>query len=565
MRKIYLTMVAAMLSVATFAQTPARVEAQSAPLGLRTSKGMKAFDMKKATKKMPFVQHSGKSAAGALKVAKADELPTELISEQPEGTLLKNLNRYGYGYMVYWGYVWLTEMDGYICDVVNADDDKTVYIKDPFSTIATDTWLKCTKGEGDTLVAELPQLIYSEDYEGEVYNYYAYKMTYDSELDWYVADSISQSFKFVMRNDSIIKVDEDMLGLADETGEWVGYGDEQAIISKVTATAYAPSASAEKKQCVMKYKELGTEALEDGTPVLVNVAVEGSDIYIGGLDQDDASLWAKGTLNGNKAVFTKGTYLGVDTVNLAHMYLMPATSSMYYDEDYESYEWSTDFADQIEFDYDATTGTLSSTGHMIANQGSSSLFERAYYAEPNITPWTETAGTPQLPVFSTYNAYDADYGYGNIAFYIDACATDGNFMNPEKVYYNMYFDDELFTFYPDEYAYVTEEMTNVPLNFADNYDIYLTGTLHNVYFYSTGFSKIGVQVTYTGGGETHQSDIAWFDAAGISQTMISGNDAVKGVSYFDLSGRKVSTPANGVFIKSMKLADGSVKNVKVIK
>lgn len=562
---------AAMLTAATFAQAPSRVEAQSTPFKLRMPSGASLLTSATAKKNMKVAAPFANAASAANKVAKADDLPTEVITEQPTGTLMKNLNRYAFGYMQFYGYTFYTEMDGYTSDVVKSDDGKTIYIKDPFSTIITDSWIKGTKGEGDTIEVKLPQLVFEEVDEGKTYRYYAYKMVLgemeeDGETyQTFVKDSTSQTVKFVMRNDSIIKVGDELLGLANEAGIWGGYGDDVSVISKVTAPIYKPSEGSVAKQCLMTYKELGDEGLSDGAPILVNLVTEGNDIFIGGLDSNDPNLWVKGTLNGNKAVFTKDSYLGVDTVNSVHIYFMPASSTLSYNAIYEDYEWNTEFVDKIEFDYDAAAGTLKSTGHFALNQGVNTLFTRGYYAEPNIMPWTETAGTPKQVTFSTYNAYDSEYGYGNIAFYIDSYAADGSFMNPDKVYYNLYFDDELFTFYPDEYIYVKEDMTNVPLKFADSYDIYVDGTLHNVYFYSTGFNKIGVEVTYTGGGETHSSGIAWYDTSNINNAMISGNNAVKGVSYVDLSGRKVSNPTNGVFIKSVKYADGTVKNVKVVK
>lgn len=572
MRRLLLTVVTAIFAVAAFAQVSKREMSQlqkitRVPQGMTQQKAAKlSADLKFS---IPTVSKTS-TLKKAPKITREDEM--EMITEQPEGTLLTNMTRYAKGYYNFWGSVYATSTEGYVCDVVVSDD--AVYIKDPISSVATDTWMKAVKGEGDTLIVDLPQYIYKEDYgDGDVYDYYLYKMKYEDNN--YVVDTESQVIKYIMRNDSIIKLGEDeLLGLAYE-GEWAGYGELTAEITKVTDIAYTPSKPEEAKQYVLSYLGLASYTtddsdpiLEDGqTPLIVNVAIEGNDIYIGGLNQNEPDLWVKGTLDGNKAIFNRNSYLGIDTANNVYSYFMPSTAYWQYYEYYEDYEPTVDFKDQIVFDYDAEKQTLTCNDtHIAIVFGMRSPYVNYFYGEPSMTSYTEVAGTPQEVVFDTYNEYEDEYGFGNIAFYINSYSKEGDFMNPNKVYYNMYFDDELFTFYTDEYICFTEDMTDIPYTFADNFDIYVYGELHNVYFYSTGFSKIGVQVTYTGGGETHKSEIAWLDTSSIGN--VSNNDnasAVKSVSYVDMSGRRVTNPSKGVFVKTITYSDGTIKNVKIIK
>ena len=53
------------------------------------------------------------------------------------------------------------------------------------------------------------------------------------------------------------------------------------------------------------------------------------------------------------------------------------------------------------------------------------------------------------------------------------------------------------------------------------------------------------------------------------ETAIKGataeSNTVKSVSFSDLSGRRVSNLASGVYLKTMKMADGTQKTVKVVK
>ena len=62
--------------------------------------------------------------------------------------------------------------------------------------------------------------------------------------------------------------------------------------------------------------------------------------------------------------------------------------------------------------------------------------------------------------------YDDDYGYGGVQLSLTRASEDGNYLNPSKLYYNMYLDDEKYTFYPDEYPEKIEDLTDVPYSYS---------------------------------------------------------------------------------------------------
>jgi len=149
--------------------------------------------------------------SGASKVRKID-MPTELIVEQPEDTLCKNYYRTSVSIFPFWGYLLQYTVDGLAQDMV-VGNDGSLYFKNPFASYLTDSWVKGVKGEGDTILVQLPQKIHEETIDGVTYPYYAWKMVekiieQDGDLYYdYVPDSISQVSKFVYRNDSLIKVE----------------------------------------------------------------------------------------------------------------------------------------------------------------------------------------------------------------------------------------------------------------------------------------------------------------------------------------------------------------------
>ncbi|MBO6296231.1 MAG: hypothetical protein J6M54_01765 [Prevotella sp.] len=52
---------------------------------------------------------------------------------------------------------------------------------------------------------------------------------------------------------------------------------------------------------------------------------------------------------------------------------------------------------------------------------------------------------------------------------------------------------------------------------------------------------------------------------GISNTAVNRDASVESVVYFDMQGRKVTNPQNGMFIRSERLSNGKTMNVKVVK
>ena len=107
-------------------------------------------------------------------------------------------------------------------------------------------------------------------------------------------------------------------------------------------------------------------------------------------------------------------------------------------------------------------------------------------------------------------------------------------------------------------------MDVLPYDFTDSWDVFASGISHTVYFYTTGFNKIGVQLMNTFDGVTEKSDIVYYDVLGSAVDSVTSAPA-ESTSYFDVAGRRISAPVKGINLKSVKYADGTVKTVKVIK
>ena len=171
-----------------------------------------------------------------------------------------------------------------------------------------------------------------------------------------------------------------------------------------------------------------------------------------------------------------------------------------------------------------------------------------------ITKMVEFAATPADPEITDYKLEETSYPY--ICINVPAEDVDGNAIVASKLFYTVWIEkggEQLpFTVLADEYKYVEEDMTEIPYNYDDSYDIYKGGA--KFYFNPVDgvatWTKIGVQSIYYGEGERNTSDIIWMQnpvyagTEGIHDFVVDAKKLV----IFDLQGRRIENPAKGLYI-----------------
>ncbi len=505
---------------------------------------------------------------------------SDIISTQPAGTLCDNLYRAGQSFVYLMFGVMEQGIDGLYGKVVQADDNKTVYLYNPVNAFYTSAWVKGTRTQGDTIEVKLPQHIahvaYSDD-EDDVQDAYLYKMKLEQvdedgeSYSTFVPDD-DQTVKFIFRNDTLAFVntmaDSKLLGVADGDGNWYGYGDYVSQWHKFTEDPVAPSNPQNVGNASLAYEESGQVYGR-----VVKTIQQYDEFFVQGLNRNMPEAWAVGTIKGDTVVFKGKQYMGLDTVTESFTFFQPLgheeVTVDYGDGDVETY---TDYclADSIVFTFDNEDQTLSSDSSFCVNQGYQQVNQIYTYDTPNFAPWTDKPRTPADPIDVSYEPYDEDYGYGILTFIPseftdEEKAEDIELLDVNRLYYNVYIDDELYTFDPDDYTSLTAPLTNIPFDFSDDSQIINYAGQFTILTYVTGFDKIGVQAVYTGGGETHKSNIVYVDLAGVKNA--TANDATAlSTTYTDLLGRCVTKPAgHGVFVKNVRLSNGTVKSVKFVR
>lgn len=283
---------------------------------------------------------------------------------------------------------------------------------------------------------------------------------------------------------------------------------------------------------------------------LVKVAFAGDKCYISGLAKSSLDEVYEGTYNNGTVTIPAGQI--VKDADLFYFRIMPAVFADDGDADLQQ-----NFVFSVSEDKHTLTLTPSDVALCETNYAVETLVSAmkevslSYYAG-------DVAAKPATPSVLMYD--DA-----NTTFYVDVPATDvaGNYINADKLTYRFYVDGTPFTFTPDTYVKFTESMTDIPYNFADNYDIYSNPGYKVVCFYNLDANYVEVESTYTVDGVSNTSDRARYTLVEDGINAAAVGKAVKGTTYVNLLGQRVARPAAGsIVLKTVEYTDGTKTTVK---
>ncbi|MBR2146617.1 MAG: hypothetical protein IJ925_04210 [Muribaculaceae bacterium] len=272
----------------------------------------------------------------------------------------------------------------------------------------------------------------------------------------------------------------------------------------------------------------------------VFVVVDNNDIYIKGLSEYLTDGWVKGTIADDVATFP-AAYMGV-------------------------FEF---WGDQYELNFDGAEFTMNDDASVLtAADGYTTSVEGELLDEfinVTLTKVQPEIATPATPTITNFT--EDDYGH-YVLMTIPATDVDGNEIFAALLSYQLLIDrngeQSVYEFTTDNYEFLEENMTVVPYNFTDYYDIDVAGKQVYLYGDIDEWNAIGVKSIYTVGDksrETRESEIFWYQ---LKPTAIDavGTTGVVETSYYDLQGRRVDARATGLLIKKVEMSDGSKKVTK---
>lgn len=224
--------------------------------------------------------------------------------------------------------------------------------------------------------------------------------------------------------------------------------------------------------------------------------------------QSESALITK-PAEGTTVTFPPTSYIGIDTTTACYMYASSAVMGKGVDDD-----------------------------------RSTNIFDTYRYAL--INAWDKRPAAPLPPKLTAFQPYDPNPwgGPGGLQFTLSYYSSDFNYLDPSHLYFNLYIDDELVTFSPDDYQNLETEITDVPYSFSDQYEFYKYDENHRtIYFYKDVKKKIGMEAVYVDGDLRFGSGITEYypngDPTGVDMTEATVKQ-IKSVDFYDLSGRKLS-------------------------
>ena len=504
----------------------------------------------------------------------------QIIKDTPKGKLIENLYRSSKSWVKKgWTGVQQGRYEGIVSKIVIGEDG-CIYIYNPLSGLDSKSWLKLEKQADGKYRAKLPQAILTDDYGGDDEEEESSERTIT--LNRMVSTDDGKSYEpvgatmnyvdFTWENNKLVMKGmgqkKQIWGAAYENSWQNNYGGDWALtIEPLGEQLITPPSTAVKAQYIVSSKS-------DSSPRIVEAMTDNNDIYIKGLFKAEklANVWVKLTKQGDKAVMPTNQYLGITQKEDFKKYDSDKSEYHTFAAAFENEEKT---AENLEFSIDATGKlTASKTLRTSLGRASDDNITGEDYVESyeglTLTPYIQKAGKPATPVYFYFTS-TPDYSYTfneiKLAFYVKNADVDGNYLDPEKMYYNVYINGstEPFKFKKTETQYRDmheDEMTNIPFNYQDNrnYDFKVIDNLRILHFYDSSITSVKVVMVYEADGKKYSSEplVASLPPTGIESANFNKATTEK---YYTIDGRQIQKLQKGLNI--VKSSDGTTRKVIV--
>lgn len=535
------------------------------------------------------------------------------ITEQPEGKLIDNMVLSFKGYKNIGSPTYLVE-EARIAKIVEGTDG-CIYIYNLFDYDTFKSWVKATRGDGDTIVIKR-QLVHTNPQSSgttELLYVAKYKTWLEDEPDpktgqmrhkvmWEQTDD---DIKMLYRNGVVSTIDEYNRGADGSIAPYAigcSYYSSGAFykdlfiwwnvnIRPLNQELVTPGDYTHADRYQMTFKQLNSDYVQ-----YVDAVTVGNDIYLKLLKEIDG--WVKGTISGNQVIIPTGQYLGHYDITTSdnhgrhyHMFSHVGTAEIYTDIKTKQQYDSLQMAEQIVLDYNPVTRAISSPGgeYISIDAAQNKTYYLTYFKSPQFTMTVDEIAIPQAPTFLTYQNLLKDFGSCNFAFQLPLIDTNNKSLDPGKLYFNVFVDGDTapFELTSDDYQ-VDAPVVDIPYDadikslngaqWAGYMDVY-GNKVHIMRFGFEPAKSVGVRSVYKSGGVSSYSQILWYDIATqqTSYTESPENDPsgirqvrgerleAKEENYYDMTGRQVPADTKGLLIKVVTRSDGTKHTSKVIR
>ena len=311
-----------------------------------------------------------------------------------------------------------------------------------------------------------------------------------------------------------ISNNDELITFNNEVGDYYVLGDAEGFSdtwSSLTLTMTDESALPVEPPTGMEtadYAYAGVSGFSGGGEFsrIVKVGFYGNEVYLQGISEDIPGAWIKGTLDNGIATFATGQLLGQYS----------SSRSLYF---HGLNEGDGDPVIPVEFSYDAESNTFINQTQIIISYlpdnwwdesaNRNALYE--YVKSAVISKIVEKPATPENPSISNMQYLVAG---DRLLTNVTVVDTEGKGIVADKLYYKIYSEDELGTqaevafskeLYPE---LVGDNRIEIPYTLESNNFSKSEGVA--LLMEHSGWTKVGLQSIYFGGGERHESGIVWY-------------------------------------------------------
>ncbi len=285
------------------------------------------------------------------------------------------------------------------------------------------------------------------------------------------------------------------------------------------------------------YKFDGRDTYQDKLVIkYVYVGFDADTVYIKGMSDYVTEGWIKGVKDAEGIYQFPEVFLGV----------------------FESYLGDYDvFTQATSMTYDALKDRFVCDEFITLADG----YALDEFAEIVLSKFSEVAATPADPAFTDFKF--ADVTYPSVEFEIPLIGTADEDLNPEKLSYIFFIqkgnEQSPLVFTTDLYQELEDDLTEIPYNFSDDWDIYngliyLNQSEEEV----RTWEKLGLQSIYRGGDEEHKSNIVWFDVKAYWEAIEEGIEHI----VLTEQAQKVAVDGNLFIIRDNKMFNAQGARVR---
>lgn len=473
----------------------------------------------------------------------------------------------GSGYNVIFGMVFYYKDQPMASHVVYGENDE-VYFFNILPNAVTDTYVKGVR-DGDKITLTLPQtLLYDKsasEGEGDGYNLTVldYKEMENGE-GTYVEREGEQILTFSVDENGIMTTSDlgktsALLGLVYCTGGWAGYG---AYDLKIAPFDEVQVSIPEGYNLVPDY----WSGISEDFGYTIGWAQGEEDVYFKGLFKTMPEAIVKGDINASGDDITieipQDQYMGV----YQNLYMYTKCVKKTVDDKGRPIDefMPADYKYELILDRDKNIiRSKDPDVYLVLNGDKNNVFSFDEIHDVSLFHQDSFAGTPTNPTDITYIYYDSSFS--SLIFKIPNISVDGNVLYTDHLGYVIYINDEEWVFNAEDYL-IDEDLTVIPWRLDSPYIWIYGGIAREVDFFIDGISTLGVQSVYNYNNVETRSEIVTINSDGslVSVDTPVSNKEIAHVVYFDLTGRVVTNPEDGIYIKHTRYVDGTAVTAKEV-